>query len=351
MKRIFYASCFLALALFSCKEKKVSKDAKKDGPPPPTVVDVIIASPQNISKTIEANGTVVASESVELRPEVSGRLTYLNLREGVRVGKGTVIAKINDADLRAQKVRILAQLQLANTTVGRYKKLLEIQGINQADYDVAVNQVATLNADLGVINAQMAKTVVYAPFSGVVGLRQVSIGAYVSPQTVIATLQKTDQVKIDFTLPETSAGIVKRGNPVIVEIGATNPIKARATIVAVEPQVNTTTRNVIVRAALLDPIKENPGSFVKVYVDAGSSSSILVPANAIIPEAKSKRVVVVKNGKALLTDIETGVRQTGAVQVVSGLNAGDSVVVSGVLFARPNSTLKIRSVKKLEEII
>lgn len=360
MKRILYAFCFL-VALTACKEKKVSKetttskgskDGKKDGPPPPTIVDVIIAGSQNITNTVEASGSVVASESVELRPEVSGRLTYLNVSEGARIGRGTVIAKINDADLRAQRTRILSQLDLARTTVGRFKKLLDIQGINRADYDVAVNQVATLNADLGVIDAQIARTVVRAPFSGTIGLRQVSPGAYVSPQTVIATLQKVDRVKIDFTLPETNAGIVKRGSSVVVEIaGSSAPVKGRATVLAIEPQVSTTTRNVVVRAALQDAIKVNPGSFVKVYVDAGTASGILVPANAIIPEARAKRVVVVKNGKAAMTDIQTGVRQTGAVQVVSGLNPGDSVVVSGVLFARPNSNLKVRSVKRLEEVI
>jgi membrane fusion protein (multidrug efflux system) len=349
MKRIYYAFGFLLL-FAACKEKKEKKEQSKQSTPPPTIVDVIIAGSQNISNTLEVNGSIVASEFVELRSEVSGRLTFLNVSEGARVGRGTVVAKINDAELRAQRARIQSQLGLAKTTVGRFKKLLDIQGINQADYDVAVNQVNTLNADLGVIDAQIAKTVVRAPFSGVVGLRQMSNGAYVTPSDVIATLQKVDRVKIDFTVPENYAGVIKRGSAVVVEIPATQPIKTRATILAVEPQVSTTTRNVIVRAALDAGANLNPGTFVKVYLETGSSAGILVPANAIIPEARSKRVVLVKNGKAVFTDVLTGVRQAGAVQVTSGINIGDSIVVSGVLFAKPNAALKVRGVKKLEEV-
>jgi membrane fusion protein, multidrug efflux system len=341
----------IAIAMFSsCKSKK--KETKTTSQAnQPTIVDVLVVTPKTIPNTIEANGSVVAGEYVEIRPEVSGRLTYLNIAEGSRVSKGAVIARINDADLRAQLNKVRVQLSLAQTTVERYQKLLDIQGINRADYDVAVNQVNSLRADLGILQADVAKTVIRAPFSGVVGLRQVSNGAYVSPQTLLATLQQLGSIRIDFTLPESYGNIVKRGATVVVETDGNGGAKRRATIIAVEPQVSTATRNVMVRARLLDPAGVNPGSFVKVYIDAGEESGMLVPANAIIPDARAKRVVVVDGGKAKFVDIQTGVRQTGAVQVTGGLNPGDSVVVSGVLFARPNAPLKVRSVKQLEELI
>ncbi|MCW3080673.1 efflux RND transporter periplasmic adaptor subunit [Segetibacter sp.] len=347
MKYAFLSIVLLNILAFSCKGK--TEEIKKIAAPPPTV-DVIIASSQTIPNTVEANGTVVAGEFVEIRPEISGRLTYLNVAEGSRIAKGSVVAKINDADLRAQLNKVNVQLQLAEITVARFKKLLDIQGINRADYDVALNQVNSLRADIGIIQANLAKTVVRSPFSGVVGLRQVSNGAIVSPTTVLATLQQMGKIRIDFTLPENYANLLKRGNSVVVEMGA--PVgKRRATIIAIEPQISTTTRNVIVRARLVDATNVNPGSFVKVYVDAGKESGMMIPANAIIPEARAKQAVIVKNGKAKFVDIETGVRQVGAVQVTKGLNAGDSVVISGVLFARPNAAVKVRSVKKLEDII
>ncbi|MEO7523917.1 MAG: efflux RND transporter periplasmic adaptor subunit, partial [Ferruginibacter sp.] len=189
----------LVTILGSCKDKsKLSRSAK---PNPPAIVDVIIALPQPVSNVIEANGTVVANEYVQLHPEVSGRLTFLQVAEGSHVTKGTVIAKINDADLRAQLGKIKVQLELAETTVGRYKQLLDVSGINQSDYDIAVNQVNGYKADIQYTSSLIEKTVIRAPFDGVIGLRQVSPGAYVTPATVIATLQQVSQVKIDFTLP------------------------------------------------------------------------------------------------------------------------------------------------------
>lgn len=349
MKRVFTVILLVGNIMIACKGKK--DDPKKNQAPPPPTVDVIIVSPQSISNTVEANGSVVSGEYVEIRPEISGRLTYLNVNEGSRIAKGSVIAKINDADLRAQLNKVRVQLSLAQTTVERYSKLLEIQGINRADYDIALNQVNSLRADIGIIQADIAKTVIRAPFTGVVGLRQVSTGAYVSPQSVLATLQQLGNIRIDFTLPESYSNLVTRGSTVVVETDGAGGAKRRATVMAIEPQVSTTTRNVLVRARLLENAGVNPGSFVKVYVNAGEANGMLIPANAIIPDARAKQVVVVKGGKAKFVEIQTGVRQEGAVQVTSGLNAGDSVVISGVLFARPNAVVKVRSVKQLAEVI
>lgn len=348
MKHLFVAVLLINMLALSCKGKK--EDRKKNQPAPPPTVDVIVVSAQTIPNTVEANGTVVAGEFVEVRPEISGRLTYLNVSEGSSIARGSVIAKINDADLKAQLNKVKVQLELAELTVSRYKKLLDIQGINQADYDLALNQVNSLKADIGIIEADIAKTIVRAPFSGVVGLRQVSNGAYVTPATTLATLQQLGKNRIDFTLPENYANILKRGTSVIVQTDANGGGKKTATIIAIEPQVSTATRNVIVRARLSEGANVNPGSFVKVYIDAGEENGMMIPANAIIPDARAKQVVVVKNGKAKFVDIQTGVRQVGAVQVLSGLQEGDSVVVSGVLFARPDAAVKVRTVKKLEEV-
>lgn len=338
----------IAALILSCKSKK--EDPKKQADPPP-VVDVIVARPQTIANIIEANGTVVSGEFVEVRPEISGRLTYLNVAEGKNIAKGSVLAKINDADLRAQLNKVRVQLNLAEVTLDRYSKLLEIQGINKADYDVALNQLSNYKADIEIIQADIAKTVIHAPFSGTIGLRQISNGAYVSPTSVIATLQQPGNIRIDFTLPETYANLVKRGSAVQVSTDANGGAKKSATVIAVEPQVSTATRNIMVRAKLQGNAGVNPGSFVKVYVDAGDASGMMIPANAIIPDARAKQVVIVKGGKAKFVDIQTGIRQEGAVQVLSGLNEGDSVVISGVLFARPDAAVKVRSVKKLEDVI
>ena len=334
------------LMMLSCKEKKDTfKQNKNSGP---TIVDVIIAQTAKISDRVEVNGTVVANEFAELRPEVSGLLTFLNVPEGKTVQKGAVVARINSADLEAQVNRSAVQLQLAETTEQRIKKLLDINGINQADYDVALNQVNTLKADILYTKALIAKTVVKAPFTGVVGLRKVSEGSYVTPNNVIATMQQLSNLRIDFTIPEVYQKYVVKGGTVDVSIDPNSNQLQTARIIATEPQVNQSTRNITVRAQL-NSGSTSPGSFVKVYLNSNAEkTSILIPANAIIPESKSKKVVVVKEGKASYVTIETGSRQEDYVEVISGLAVGDSVVVSGVLFTRPDAPLKVRSVRSLK---
>jgi membrane fusion protein, multidrug efflux system len=347
-----FLSFFLILSvLTSCgggDKKKVSVTTTQSQQQPPVLVDVIIAGYQPLTNTIEANGSVVANETTELRPEVSGRLTYLNIPEGRSVSQGTVLARINDADLQAQLTKQRAQLSLAEKTEERLRKLLAVEGINRADYDVAVNQVSTIKADIGVTQANISRTVVRAPFTGTIGLRKVSPGSYVTPQTALATIQQVNRSKIDFTLPEIYATSVTKGKSVTLDL---NGNKRKATVLAVEPEANTSTRNITVRA-IVDNGVINPGTFVKVLIDAGSKAqTILIPSASIIPEANTKKVVVAKNGKGVMTPIETGLRTAGGVEVVSGLNIGDSVVVTGVLYVRPTSKLKVRSVKKLQDVL
>lgn len=346
MKYIIF-SIYICLFLFSCKNKK---ETSKQNTNAPTIVDVIIANNQSITNTIEANGTVIAKEYVELHPEISGRITYLRIPEGSHVTIGTVLARINDADLQAQLKKAKVQLALANKTEERSKKLIDINGINQADYDIALNQVNSIKADINILRAEIDKTIIRAPFTGTIGLRQVSPGAYVTPQTIIATLQQTNRIKIDFTLPENYSNSIRKGSTVLVETDADKTIRHNAVVVAIEPQINTSTRNIKVRAILANG-DVNPGAFVKVYINNGTNAGVIVPANAIIPDAKAKKLVVIKKGKASFVNIETGIRQAGAVQITSGINIGDTIAVTGVLFARPNAPVKIRSIKKLEETI
>ena len=339
---------FLCIFTFSnCQSKSASLDKRKESSA--VIVDVIIAAPEAINDIIEANGTVIPDEYVELRPEVSGRLIYLNVPEGKNIAKGTIVARVNDADLRAQIAKSKVQLNLAQTTVDRYKQLLDINGLNQADYDVALNQVNSLKADMVYTQALVDKTVIRAPFTGVAGLRQLSPGAYVTPATIIATLQQTKQVKIDFTLPDVYSNAIKNGSVLSIEIDGIKSGR-KAVIIATEPGANTDTRNLKVRAILQNGTA-NPGSFVKVYIDAGKNrSSIKVPTSCIIPDDKNNQVILVKNGKASFVNVKTGIREASSVEIIQGIKPGDSVIVTGVLFARPKSVVQVRSVKKLKDL-
>jgi membrane fusion protein, multidrug efflux system len=287
---------------------------------------------------------------VNISAEVSGRLTYLQVPDGASVAAGTVLARINDADLQATLNRSKVQLQLAQQTEQRLQKLIKVNGINQADYDAALNQVNILKADMAVTQAQIDKTVVKAPFAGVLGLRQVSPGAYVTPNLVLTTLQQVQQVKIDFNVPELYTGLIRKGNVVAV-FTTDSKFPRKATILATDPQINPTTRNLKVRA-VLQGAALSPGTFVKIQLEANKGKqAIVVPTNAIIPEASAKKIIVVKNGMGSFVEVETGQRNKNVVEVTKGLSPGDSVVVSGVLFVRPKQPLKVRAVKTLSELI
>lgn len=328
-------------ALLSCKSEAKDKNQLKEKPP--VSVDVILASNSDFASNIEVNGTVLSEEMIELHPEVGGRLTYLNIPDGARVAAGTVLAKINDADLQAQLQQQKVQLELAQKTEQRLNKLLSVNGVDQATYDVALSQVNLYEANINVLKAQIDKTVIRAPFSGRLGLRLVSEGAYVSPATIIGTLQETDKIKIDFSVPESYVNLVKTGKTIHIQT-ITSKDDFTATISAIEPQINAATRNIKVRARLNNGTI-SPGAFVKVLLNE-KLKGIVVPTNAIIPEALANQLVLVKQGKAVFQNVETGIRNSDVVEITEGVSIGDTIVVSGVLYVRPNGNVKILKVRK-----
>lgn len=348
MRKLNYVALILILGLFACKEK--TKPTDKFNPNAPVSVDIAIAASQVIDKVIEVNGSVVASEFVDIRPETNGRIVFLQIPEGKMVAAGTVLAKLNDADLQAQMQKIKVQLALANINEQRNLKLVQAKGINQSDYDISLQQVNSLKADMAFTQSLIDKTIIKAPFTGQIGLKQVSLGAYISTATTIVTLQKVDQLKVDFTLPEIYQNYIKVGKKVTVESIAKPGVKMTATIAAIEPQIIATSRNIKVRANLQGKLL--PGAYIKVFLGENQQKpSILVPSNIIIPDSKVKQLVVVKNGKAKFTNVETGYRTAAGVEITSGVQLGDSLVVAGMLFVRDGSDLKIGKTLPLVDII
>ncbi len=328
---------FIILCMLSCRHKTQIVKEKM-----PVTVDVIIAEKVNFPSSIEVNGVSLSEEMIELHPEISGRLTYLNIPDGAAVKEGTVLAKINDADLQAQLGQQKVQLDLANKTENRLKELLAVNGVNQSDYDAALSQVNIISSNIKVLNAQIDKTVIRAPFNGKLVLRMVSPGAFVTSQTLLGTLQQSDKIKIDFTVPSSYANLVGVGNTVFIQTNESDE-KQIAVISAIEPQINVDTRNITVRARLKSGTI-SPGAFVKVLLNK-KEAGFAVPSNALIPDASSNQVIVLKNKKAVFKNVETGIRAAEVVELLSGINSGDTIVVSGVLFVRPNALVKIRKIR------
>ncbi len=335
---------FLLFGLFACGNSNENKADKKKGIGPVTI-DVSVAKKVAYSNSIEANGTVVANEFVELKPEINGRIVLLNIQEGKQVAEGTLLVKLFDDDLQAQLKKSQLQLGIAKKTEQRLKTLLEVNGLNQSEYDAALTQVNNLQADIDYTNAQIRKTEIRAPFSGTIGLRAVSKGAYVTQQNIVATLQQTITLKIDFVLPESYSGLVKTGSD--VEIISDNKTNYKAKVIATEPQVNTATRNIKVRAMVIGATAGlQPGAFVKVSMDNGKDKqAILVPTNCVIPDTRNKKIVLIKNGKAQFSIVETGYRGEDKIEIVSGVEAGDTFAINGILFLKPDAPVMIRNVK------
>jgi membrane fusion protein (multidrug efflux system) len=331
---------FSLIAIISCKNGNNGQSNKKETLP--VKVDVLIASESNFPSSVEVNGTVLSEDMVLLYPEISGRITFLNLPDGEFVKQGTVLVKINDADLQAQLEQQKVALNLADKTEKRLKQLLAVNGIDQATYDVALNEVNTREANMKVLNAQIDKTVIKAPFDGTLGLRQVSMGAFVTSQTLLGSLSQTNKVKIDFSVPEAYDSIIHIGDIVNVKENSLDE-QLKAVIHAIEPQINTSTRNVKVRAYLVSGTIF-PGTFVKVYL-IENKSAIAVPSNAVIPDALSNQLAILKKGKVVFANVETGSRNADMVEIKSGINPGDTIIISGVLFVRAGSKVAVKNVK------
>ena len=355
IRNIFFSSILLvpiAIGIISCKSKSAENKTTPSTQQgarqqPPQKVDVIIATPQKITESIEVPGTLTASETTEIHPEVSGRLTMLNVREGAYVGKGSVIAKLYDADLQAQLNKLQAQLKIANQTASRLSQLLSIQGISRQDYDMAVLNANNIRADIEIIRTNIARTVVRSPFSGKLGLKEISVGAYVTPQTIITVIRKTSDLKLDFTIPEKYISKAKPGTMVFFTVAGSD-VRHAAKIMATESGITENSRSLNIRSTVEgnDAILV-PGAFANVMLDfAPDYTALMIPTQAIIPQARGKKLIVYKNGVATFTDVTTGVRDSSNIQILSGINAGDTIVTTGLMSVKPDSKVVIKNIVK-----
>lgn len=334
--------------LVSVKYKNIQKEkaktmmqGKSKGMPSSIAVSGFVAEYTSLSNNLNTNGTIIASEEVQLQPEVSGRIIYLNIHEGGMVGKGTLLAKINDAELQAQLKKLQSQYAIAESNEKRLLQLLKINGVSQQEYDLALNTLQNVSADMELVKAQIDKTEIRAPFSGKLGLRNISMGAYVNPSTVITSLQNTSLMKLDITVPEKYAGTIETGNTMQCTVdGSAAPFIAR--VIAIEPQINENTRNLKVRAVVEHAAtKLMAGAFVKVQIKLKQiANAIMIPGNAIIPDAQNKKVIIADSSKAKFVVVETGIRTENEVQIVSGIKAGDTIVTSGILQIKPGMGIK-----------
>lgn len=301
-----------------------------------------IIKPHLITDQLFVSGKLMPDEEVDLSFEASGKIIDINFTEGSSVKKGQLLAKVNDSQLQAQLARLEAQMPLAEDRVFRQNALLQRDAVSKEAYEQVKTELATLHADIENVKASIAMTELRAPFDGVIGLRQVSTGAYASPTTVIAKLTKITPLKVEFAVPERYARQIRKGTNLTFKIeGKLEEFKAQ--VYATESSIDPETHTLTVRA--IYPNHNGlllPGRYADVSLKQEEiSDAIAIPSEAIVPEMGKNKVFVYRSGKAYPIDVEIGIRTEAEIQIVKGLSAGDTILTSGTLQLRTGMPVTI----------
>jgi membrane fusion protein (multidrug efflux system) len=343
------APFLLTTALAGCGESSSTQNRPAaSGAGSAISVEVIVIQPSLLENKISTTGTLMANEEVELRPEISGRVTEVAFNEGSRVSKGSLLLKINDTELQAQLKRKESEEKLAASDETRKKSLYEANAISQEEYDKSLNALRIVQADMEVTKSQIAKTEIRAPFNGVIGLRHVSEGGYVSPSMLAATMQEIDPMKVEFSVPEKYAHQLKDGLEIAVHIGESAE-EYRGVIYAVESKIDLSTRTIKARARIPNPDgRLIPGAFARLDITLESiHDAIVIPTGALIPELSGAKVYVCENGAAKSVPVQPGLRTDRNIQITSGLAPGDTLITTGLLQLSDGRKVRIREPQKI----
>ena len=334
------------IAAISCKQKKESPELMTvRSVNLPLQVEAFIVRTKAMNENIEVPGTLLPYETTEIRPEISGRIVELNIPEGRVVEKGTLLVKLFDSDLQAKLKKLEVQLSIAQKTVERQKALLEINGISQQEYDLSQLEANNLIADIELVKVDVGKTHITAPYSGKIGLKNISLGAYVTPLNILTSISQVNDLKLEFTVPEKYSENMSRGKEVGFSVNGLNK-NYKATIMATESAIEANTRTLKIRALVKGRHDELvSGGFAKVSLELGDSGEpLVIPTQAIIPQARDKKVVMLKNGQPEFRVVTTGIRDSTFVQILDGLKVGDTIITTGLLAIRPDSKISLTKV-------
>lgn len=321
--------------------KEDSSAAAKGKPKGPVAVNYYVVKASTFDNDVFATGKIGALNQIDILPEVGGKVTVIYFKEGETVNKGNVLVKLNDADLQAQLLKSKTQIVLSEQKLERLKKLISINGISKEELDIQENELSSLKADQAYILAQLAKTTIVAPFTGVIGLKNISEGSFVNIATPIASLVQTKPLYVEFSVPEKYSNLFNKG--IVVKFSNDNNKEQQtATIYAIEPRVDELTKTIKARATYNGNEHFYPGSFVKVFANLGATqNALMIPTQCVIPTLKGQKVFIAKNGIATEVMVTIGVRTDDKIQIIEGINVNDTVITTGLLSIKKESTLKL----------
>lgn len=328
----------LLLAVAACGQEADTLGGGGGGAPP-VPVEVVVARTDTVVDAIAATGQVEAIQAIALQPEVSGRVTAILVREGASVREGTPLLRIDDAQLRAQVARAEADRDLAAQALARSRELLKLDGISREELERAEATARSTQAALDLLAIQLERTVVRAPFAGVVGERRISLGDMVTPAAPLMTLQTVDPQRAAFSVPERFADQVEEGQEVTFRVAALPGRTWRGRVDFVSPSIDPTSRTVLIKAQVPNPTRDlQAGMFLELRLATDTRpGAVVIPEDAVVPLDQGTFVWVVAKGQAERREVILGVRTPGFVEVRSGIAAGDQVVVAGQVRLQPGA--------------
>jgi membrane fusion protein (multidrug efflux system) len=297
----------------------------------------------SVDRAIEAVGNLASNESVTLSPEITGRITEILFAEGQAVKAGDPLIRLDDVIAKAELAQIGASLTLSQANYERAKTLFkESTGTGRAR-DEALAKLQADQAGVDLAKARLEKTLIKAPFDGIIGLRNVSIGDYVNPGQDLVNLESIAPLKVDFRMPEIYLSDLKTGQTIEVGVDAFPGKAFRGEVYAIDPLVDSEGRTAVLRAKLpnADGLLR-PGLFARVNLLVSTNdSAIIIPEQALIPQGNERFVYKIVDAKAIMTPVKTGTRRQGQVEVTEGLTQDDVIVTAGQMKLRPDSPVTI----------
>jgi membrane fusion protein (multidrug efflux system) len=303
---------------------------------------VFVVEAAELSNGIQAVGTLLANEEVDIVSEIAGKIVGVYFEEGKAVAKNQLLVKVEDTDLQAQLKRAEYQLKLTSERLERQKILLDKEAVSREDFDQVQTDYNILLADIELLKTKIAKTEIRVPFSGTIGFRDVSVGSYLQPNTLISHLSDQYKLKVEFSIPERYASASLLGKKILFRTESSDK-EYEALVYAVDSKIDIATRTVIVRGMFNNTKGDlKSGMFVRLtLVTETSSNVILIPTESIVPEMDGKKVWVVSDGKAQAKSVVTGFRSNNNIEVLSGLEIGDTVMITGLMQVREGSLIKV----------
>jgi membrane fusion protein (multidrug efflux system) len=326
------------------KGKGIAQEPLRQGQQKLNAVGFVIM-PTHLSELIRQSGTLKPDEEVDLSFETSGKIVSINFTEDSRVKKGDLLAKINDRPLQAQLEKLEVQLKMAEAKEFRQRSLLEKDAISQESYDQVQTDVQSLKADINLIKARISETELRAPFDGIIGLRDLSEGSFVTSSTKIVRLTKISPLKMEFAISQKYASEIKIGYPITFTIEGFSKI-FEASVYAIEPKIDVDTRTIVLRAMYQNKNEElKPGVYAWITLQLSNiNNAIAIPTEALIPEMEGEKVYIYRKGKAQSVKVTTGLRTEALIQITEGLKFGDTLITSGIMQLKQNLPIVLDTV-------